>query len=97
MATYHKNTMIKWSDSNMAYNGMIAYSSGTAYHANGLIAYSFGIAYHDNGLIAFSSGVFYNSNGRIVDNKSFSIGLGRGIDLEIIPSIKITVYGRRIN
>lgn len=71
----------------------------TTYHENGKIKWSdSGTAYHDNGKIAYSSsGTFYDSNGKIVKKSSFSISLGKGITLNIIPNIKITVYGRKIN
>ncbi|HYG40887.1 MAG TPA: YadA-like family protein [Cytophagales bacterium] len=95
---YHENGRTAFSLGTAYHdNGRTALSLGTAYHSNGRTAFSLGTAYHSNGRTAFSLGTFYDENGRVVDNKSFSIGLGRGIQMQIIPTIKITVYGRKIN
>lgn len=96
--TYHSNKKTKWID-----------STNTAYHDNGKTAYigSTGTAYHDNGKTAYikstgtayiaSTNTFYDSDGKRVDKASFSISLGKGITLNIIPNIKVTVYGRKIS
>ncbi|MNK96495.1 hypothetical protein D3C87_1167780 [compost metagenome] len=97
--TYHSNGRVKWSMGSAYHaNGRVAYSMGSAYHDNGQLAYSLGTAYHSNGTIAYTSlgKTFYDKDGKITNNKSFSIGLGNGILMQIIPNVKITVYGKKI-
>lgn len=63
------------------------------YHTNKKIKWSdTGNAFHDNGKQAYyaSSQKFYDSNGKLVDKASFSISLGKGIVLHLIPNFKIT-------
>ena len=59
---------------------------------------SFGTAYHENGRIAYNptTRTFFDSYGKIVVQESYMISLGKGIDLQIIPDLKITVYGRKV-
>jgi hypothetical protein len=88
--TYHSNKQIKWNS-----------ITGHAYHDSGKQAFNSvtGHAYHDNGKPAFNSVTkkFYDKVGHLVSNASFSFSLGKGIAMLIIPNIKITVYGRKVN
>jgi len=96
---YHANGRTAYS-LGVAYhdNGRTAHSLGVAYHANGRTAYSLGVAYHDNGRTAYSLGSFYDKAGKIIPGKStFSVTLGPGIVMHLIPNFKITVYDRKIS
>lgn len=74
---------------------------GNLYHKNGRVKWndSTGFAYHENGRMAYSNSTntFYDNNGRIVNNASLSVNIGKGIVLSLIPNVKITVYGRKID
>ena len=71
------------------------------YHNNKKIKWNAvtGYAYHDNGKIAYNAITrqFFDSKGQIVSKSSFSMSCGTGISITIIPAIKISAYGRKIN
>ncbi len=89
-STYHANKKIKW-------NAV----SGSAYHDNGKVAYNSvsKSAYHDNGKVAYNSITkkFYDEKGSVIEKSTFSISLGKGIRMQILPNpVKIVVYDRKI-
>lgn len=99
-SAYHENGRLAYSLGTAYHdNGQLASSLGGVYHKNGRMALSMGTAYHENGRMAFNplGKTFYDKNGIISNQKTLSISLGKGIVMQIIPNIKISVYGRVIN
>ena len=89
-STYHDNKI-------KAYDAHLK----QVYHKNGTIAYDSLTknAYHENKVIAYDGLLkqFYDTNGFKSNAYSFSISLGKGIKLNILPTLKIEVYGTIIN
>lgn len=84
-------------------NGKAAYfpESGTAFYPSGEVALNdfTGIAYHENGRIAYhpKSKKFFDATAKVMETESFSITIGIGFVLQLIPEIELQLYGVKVS
>jgi hypothetical protein len=103
---YHDNGKIAYqASSGNTYhaNGRSAYQvqSGRSFHDNGQPAadpYS-GNAFHHNGRMAYeaAANTYFNPDGVQVPQFPLKLRIGVGIELQVLPEYRVTVYGRKIN